>query len=83
MRKKVREHMQTAELTRMVDALKSPVRLDLSVNELRIIVGCFRAVAYLAETEGEPYLDVEATELHKKLEALYEKKLSEKDPRRS
>jgi hypothetical protein len=69
--------MLVADLKSMVGILKKPVLLDLSLNDLRIIVGCFRAVAYLAEEEDEPYLDSEGTELHARLEELYSKKLAE------
>jgi hypothetical protein len=69
--------MQVADLTRIVDVLKEPVELHLNLNDLRIIVGCFRAIAYLAETEGEPYLDAESIELHARLEEVYRKKLDE------
>ena len=57
--------------------LKKRTRLDLSFNDIRIIVGCFNAVAYQAEIDDEPYLDPDALELKTRLEALYAKLLRE------
>ena len=61
-----------------LDVLKKRVKLDLSVNDLRIIVGCFRGVAFQMETDNEPYLDVDGVELKKRLELLYEKEVDKK-----
>jgi hypothetical protein len=55
--------------------LKKTVDLGLSVNELRIIVSCFNAVAYWAEIEDENYLDPDGWELKERLEALYRDEL--------
>jgi hypothetical protein len=60
-----------------LDILKKKTRLDLSLNDVRIILGCFRAVAYQAEVDGEQYLDPDALELKSRLETLYEKLLKE------
>jgi hypothetical protein len=43
----------------------------MTINDLRIIVNCFRAVEYWGETDGESYLDAESRALKKRLEALY------------
>jgi len=40
------------------------------------MVGCFRAVAYFMRLDDEPYLDLDALELKKKLEQKYENSLS-------
>jgi hypothetical protein len=54
-----------------LEVLARPVRLDLSLNDLRILVGCFRAIAYRAEVDDEPYLDPDAIELMRRLELQY------------
>jgi hypothetical protein len=71
--------MLVAELVQMANIMKEPVKLDLSLNELRIIVGCFRAVAYMAQRDDEPYLDPDGQELHAKLEELYRLKLEKNE----
>ena len=59
----------------MAEALAKPVTLELDVNELRIIVGCFRLASYMAETENEPYLDPDGRALKVRLEQLYSRLL--------
>jgi hypothetical protein len=68
------------ELARIANVLGKPVVVDLNVNDLRIIVGCFRAVAYLAEIEGEAYLDAESIALHERLETLYQQAVAHEEP---
>ncbi len=68
---------QTLRSVKRLELLKVRKSLDLSLNELRIIVGCFRALAYQAQTDNEPYLDSEALELKARLESLYSKSLEE------
>lgn len=58
--------------------LRRPVELELSLNELRIIVGCFGAVSYMAEAEGEPYLDPDGKKLMERLQGLYRDHLENK-----
>ena len=69
-----------------LDILKARRRIDLSLNDIRIIVGCLGAVAYQGELDNESYLDADAQELQKKLEALYAKALkdlgADSNPRR-
>ena len=67
--------MQLLDAERKLKILRKRARLDLSVNEIRIILGCFRAVAYQQEIDDEPYLDQDAIELKTKLESLYLKLL--------
>jgi hypothetical protein len=71
--------MLVAELVHMAEKMKKPIHLDLTLNELRIMVGCFRAVVYMAQRDDEPYLDPDGMELHEKLEELYRQKLTETD----
>jgi hypothetical protein len=69
--------MQVTDSEKKLEILKKKTSLDLSLNELRMIIGCFRAVAYQAKIDDEPYLDLEALELKSRLEALYSKLLNE------
>ncbi len=50
--------------------------VELSLNDLRILVGCFNALAYQAEVDGEGYLDADAIALKERLQALYLASLS-------
>jgi hypothetical protein len=50
-------------------------RLDLSVNDLRILVSCFNAVAYWAEVDEKAYLDSDGWKLKERLEGLYRDEL--------
>jgi hypothetical protein len=59
------------ESEKNLEILKERTRLDLSINEIRIIVGCLNAVAYQAEIDDEPYLDHDALKLKSRLESLY------------
>ena len=68
---------QVLDLEKKLEILKKQTRLDLSLNDIRIIVGCFNAVAYQAEVDDEPYLDLDALELKTRLESLYTKILRE------
>ena len=68
---------QILESAKRLEALKRKMLLDLSANDVRIIVGCFRAVAYQAERDGEQYLNAEALELKSRLESIYKKLLEE------
>ena len=65
------------ESEKKLEILKRRTRLDLSLNDIRILVGCFNAVAYQAEIDDEPYLDPDALELKTRLESLYAKLLRE------
>jgi hypothetical protein len=57
--------------------LKTRECVDLSLNDIRIIVGCFRAVAYREEVDNEEYLDADSLELKQRLEILYNESLKE------
>lgn len=61
--------------------LHKRMRLDLSVNELRIMVGCLKAVEYLMKIDDEPYLDADALALKERLERKYAEVLGENDGR--
>jgi hypothetical protein len=66
---------QVLDPAKKLDVLKRRTFLDLSINDIRMIVGCFRAVAYQAELDGAPYLDADALELKSRLESEYERLL--------
>lgn len=72
--------MCTMQASLDLGMLTKPVHLDLSLNDLRIIVGCFRAVAYQAKVDDEPYLDPDAVALKTRLELQYRKLLDVPDP---
>ena len=69
--------IQALDSDKKLDILKNRKRLDLSMNDIRIIVGCFSAVAYQEEVDGEQYLDADALALKDRLETIYRKSLSE------
>jgi hypothetical protein len=76
--------MQTVETgEKKLEILRKPLKLDLSVNDLRIMVGCFRAVAYLMQMDDEPYLNADALELQEKLERKYDRLLRQTENRRA
>jgi hypothetical protein len=68
--------MQNAGFFEMERTLKKPIGLDLSVNDLRIIVGCFSALAYWARIDDEAYLDPDGWKLKERLEGLYRDELN-------
>ena len=68
-------HVLDAE--QKLEVLKKKTQLGLTLNDIRIIVGCFRAVAYQARIDDEPYLDSDALALKARLESLYAKLLKE------
>jgi hypothetical protein len=63
--------MKSTQAREIETTLRQSVELDLSLNELRIIVGCIGAVHYLAEAEDEPYLDTDGKKLMERLQGLY------------
>ncbi|MCX7030186.1 MAG: hypothetical protein NTU62_08710 [Spirochaetes bacterium] len=67
--------IHAVESKKKLEILRKPQQLDLSVNDLRIMVGCFKAIAYQMEIDDEPYLDADALRLQKKLERKYHKVL--------
>lgn len=54
-----------------LEILRKPLLLGIRLNDLRIMIGCLNAVAYLMKTDDEPYLDAEALDLQGKLEDVY------------
>jgi hypothetical protein len=75
--------IHAVESGKKLEILREPVRLDLSVNDLRILVGCLRAVAYFMKMDDEPYLEADALELQKKLEQKYSALVNKTEQRRA
>ncbi len=67
--------MENLEVFDIDRTLAKPVGIDLSVNELRIIVGCLNALEYIARMDDEPYLDEDGLKLKERLEGLYRDEL--------
>jgi hypothetical protein len=65
----------TLDIEKSLKALDRRVKLNISINELRILVGCLRAIEYQMMADDEPYLDPEGLALKARLSSLYEKML--------
>jgi hypothetical protein len=52
-------------------ALDRRVIVDLTANDLRILLGCLRAIEYQMIADDEPYLDRDGLALKAKLKTLY------------
>ena len=59
--------------------LDTGCELDLSLNDLRIIVNCFRGIEYQMQIDDEAYLDRDGFALKSRLEKKYRDKLRELD----
>jgi hypothetical protein len=67
--------MKGIDADNMERILGRSTRLDLSLNDLRILVSCFNAVAYWAEVDEKTYLDSDGWKLKERLEGLYRDEL--------
>ena len=63
--------MKTATMWKGLELLDTRVNLDLSLDDLRMVLNCFRAVEYQMKLDDEPYLDSDAFALKKRLENEY------------
>lgn len=61
---------------RKLDLLDARVKLNISINDLRIVVNCFRALEYQMKVDNEAYLDTEALSLKQRLEGTYKTSLA-------
>jgi len=61
---------------RKLDLLDARVKLNMSINDLRIVVNCFRALDYQGKVDSESYLDSEALSLKQRLEGTYKTSLA-------
>jgi hypothetical protein len=75
--------IDSVEPEEKLDILHRTLLLDLRMNELRIMVGCLRAVSYLMAVDDEPYLDSDALALQEKLEQKYSRLLGNMEDRRA
>jgi hypothetical protein len=77
--------MPTMLAERDVAILSEPLQIDLSLNDLRIMVNCMKAVEYQMSMDDETYLDDDTRALKKRLEGMYEQSIvdltNHKDPR--
>jgi hypothetical protein len=60
-----------------LNLLDGRVTMNLSLNDLRLVVGCFRALAYQMSLDDEPYLDADGLVLKQRLEESYRAALEE------
>lgn len=67
--------MKQATILEMTRKLGKQLCLDLSLNDLRILVGCLRALEYWSREDDEPYLDSDGIRLKERLEGLYRDEL--------
>jgi uncharacterized protein YeeX (DUF496 family) len=76
--------MRTAYADGEIAMLKESIQLDLSLNDLRMIVNSMKAVEYQMSIDDETYLDDDARALRKRLEGTYQRTIVEltnhKDP---
>lgn len=64
--------MEAKNVLEVEKKLKKGIDISMSVNDLRLMVGCFNALEYMAETYGEEFMFLdESRELRDRLEGLY------------
>lgn len=56
--------------------LDSPVEVNLTLNDLRILISSLDAMAYFGKLHGEPYLDADGKVLAERLKVFYKESLS-------
>ena len=61
---------------RKLDLLDARVKLNMSINDLRIIVNSFKALEYQMQLDHEPYLDADGLSLKDRLEGTYKTSLA-------
>jgi hypothetical protein len=69
--------MTNSSVSDIERTLRQRIDICVSLDDLRIIINCFRAIEYWSETDGESYLDKDGRALKKRLEALYLDELGE------
>lgn len=62
---------QTMAVDNRVDLLDARVSLNVSLNDLRILANCFRALEYQGRVDDEAYLDVDALALKGRVDSAY------------
>jgi hypothetical protein len=63
--------MTTTGVSDIERSLRQTNSIPMAMNDLRIIVNCFRALEYWGDTDGESYLDADGRALKRRLEELY------------
>jgi hypothetical protein len=58
-----------------LDLLDERLDMNLSLNDLRILVGMFRALEYQMGLDDTPYLDADGLSLKRRLEEAYRSEL--------
>lgn len=74
-----RKEMQmqsTMVAERKLDLLDTRVKLNISMNDLRIVVNCFKALEYQGKVDNELYLARDAQSLKQRLEGTYKTSLA-------
>jgi hypothetical protein len=66
---------QTMTVDNRVDLLDARVTVNVSLNDLRILANCFRALEYQGEVDDEAYLDADALALKGRVETTYQTSL--------
>jgi hypothetical protein len=64
-------YVSTMKAEEKLELLDTRIKLNLSLNDLRLIVNCFRAIEYQMKLDDEPYLDEEGLYLAERLKATY------------
>jgi len=73
---KDKEMQATMVAERKLDLLDARVKLNMSINDLRLVVNCFRALDYQSKVDNETYLDGDALSLKQRLEGTYKTSLA-------
>jgi len=71
------QHVSTLQLDEKLELLETRLKLNMSLNDLRLIVNCFRAVEYQMKLDDEPYLDDEGMALSERLKDTYGRALKQ------
>ena len=65
------ETSMMSETDRRLEMLDSRLEMNLSLNDLRILVGCFRGLEYETGMDAASYLDADGLGLKRRLEQAY------------
>lgn len=68
--------MQQTSIEETERILASPMDIELTINDIRILIGSLDAMAYFGQLHGEEYLDEDGYILAARLKTLYEDSLS-------
>ena len=71
------QHVSTLQLDEKLELLETRLKLNMSLNDLRLIVNCFRAIEYQMKLDDEPYLDEEGMALSERLKDTYGRALKQ------